>query len=254
MIRVAVVALLLTTGVPSWVPGEETEPTIAISVQNWGTEVVLGEPGAVAFAHLAANGPTTHVTVTVSPGRDGLQGYVGRLTAPDAFGGELLLYCGDETGRTESAVVCGFDVPMSRGPNRVRFDLQSASFAGIRTAEAVVHGGVLEQLAFFEVQVGGSWVPVTGDTVRLPGGSTSALRYRLFNTGDIPFRATTSCQPDGTVWPSQQLVCPVRGPRPVYALMGGHTVAMRLEDPVGGGAAYSVAVEIEPAYRGGPAA
>jgi hypothetical protein len=60
------------------------------------------------------------------------------------------------------------------------------------------------------------------------------------NTGDIPFRAPDACQSGGTVWPYQQLLCPLRSPRPVYALAGEYRVPIVLEDPVGGGASFVI--------------
>jgi len=60
------------------------------------------------------------------------------------------------------------------------------------------------------------------------------------NTGDLPFRVPESCQPDGTVWQYQQLLCPVTGERPIYSLAGDYAVPIVLEDPVGGGASYTI--------------
>ena len=88
----------------------------------------------------------------------------------------------------------------------------------------------------------GNWalVPADGRAVELRGEQTSALRYRIMNTGDMPFRAPDSCQPDGIVWPYQQLLCTVRTPRPVYALAGDYAVPIVLVDPVGGGASFAI--------------
>jgi hypothetical protein len=87
----------------------------------------------------------------------------------------------------------------------------------------------------------GSWSVVpSGGAVEFRGEQTSALRYRIMNTGDIPFRVPDACQDGGTVWPYQQLLCQVRSPRPVYSLAGVYDVAIELEDPVGGGASFSI--------------
>ena len=224
----------------SWVPGEHGGPSIHISVENWGEDVDLATPGVAAWAHLGANGPTTHVTVRIEPGEGGLHGYYGRLTAPDAFGGEQVSYCGDEYRQIDSYVICGFDVPMTRGLNHLRFDLQSASFDGIRSEEGIVIGASLEMVPVLEArQNDGSWrVVPSGGSLELQGEQTSALRYRILNTGDIPFRAQDACQDGGTVWPYQQLLCTLRTPRPVYALAGDYRVPILLEDPVGGGASF----------------
>jgi hypothetical protein len=94
-------------------------------------------------------------------------------------------------------------------------------------------------------QADGSWQPVpAGSTLALPGERTSALRYRILNTGELPFRAAGSCQPEGTVWPGQQLLCSVRGPRPVFALAGEYAIPVRLEDPVGGGASFALEARV----------
>lgn len=214
--------------------------TIEVSIENWGQAVDLSTPGVVAWAHLGANGPTTHVTVRIEPGDGGLHGYYGRLTAPDAFGGPQVSYCGDEYHRIESFVICGFDVPMTRGVNHLTFDLQSASFDGIQSQEGLVMGASLAMIPVLEVrQEDGSWRTVpSGGEIELPGTQTSAVRYRIMNTGDIPFRAPGACQAGGTVWPYQQLLCPLRTPRPVFALAGQYEVPIRLEDPVGGGASF----------------
>jgi hypothetical protein len=65
------------------------------------------------------------------------------------------------------------------------------------------------------------------------------------NTGDMPFRAPDSCLPDGIVWPYQQLLCVVRSPRPAYALAGTFTFPVRLEDPVGGGAGFTLSGSVK---------
>jgi hypothetical protein len=224
----------------TWVPGEHGGTSIHLSVENWGEDVDLSTPGIAAWAHLGANGPSTHVTVRIEPGETGLHGYYGRLTAPDAFGGPKIWYCGDEYRRIESYVICGFDVPMTRGLNHLEFDLQSASFSGIQTQVGIVIGASLEMVPVLEArQADGSWRTVpNGGELELQGTQTSALRYRIMNTGDIPFRAPDLCQNGGTVWPYQQLLCTLRSPRPVYALAGDYRVPIRLEDPVGGGASF----------------
>lgn len=227
-------------GERTWVPGEKGGVSIHLSVENWGEDVDLSTPGVAAWAHLGANGPTTHVTVRIEPGENPLHGFYGRLTAPDAFGGEEVYYCGDEWHQIESFVICGFDVPMTRGLNHLEFDLQSASFEGIRTQVGIVIGASLEMVPILEArQDDGSWMSVpSGGEIEMPGNQTSSLRYRIMNTGDIPFRAPSACQEGGTVWPYQQLLCTLRSPRPVYALAGEYRVPIRLEDPVGGGASF----------------
>jgi hypothetical protein len=211
-----------------------------MTIENWGVDTDLST-SAAAFAHLGANGPTTHVTVTIAPPDGGMHGYYGRLTAPDAFGARLVLYCGDEYRRIESTVQCDFDVPMSSGVNHLTFDLQSASWEGIVSKEGRVIGGKVGRVSVLEAALPDRWtvIPSTG-TLTLRGEQTSELRYRILNTGTLPFRVPDSCQPGGTVWPNQQLLCQVRGPRPTFALEGDYSVPIELVDPVGGGASFTI--------------
>jgi len=216
-------------------------PVIHLSVVNWGDDVDLSSD-IEAWAHLGANGPTTRVKVRIQPPSSGMHGYYGRLTAPDAFGGEQKLYCGEEYRRIDSVTYCFFDVPMSRGVNHLRFDLQSASWKGIVSQEGTVTGGQVGQVSVLEARLPyDNWALVpTDEPLRLRGEQTSALRYRIMNTGDLPFRVPDSCGPSGTVRPYQQLVCAVRSPRPVFALAGDYAIPIELKDPFGGGAAFTI--------------
>lgn len=228
-------------GPHAWVPGEHGGPIIHMSIENWGDDVDLAGPVA-AYAHLGANGPVTHVKVEIQPPSSGMHGFYGRLTAPEAFGGELKLYCGDEYRRIDMTQRCFFDVPMSRGINHLSFDLQSASWAGIVTEEGIVHAGSIGMVSVLEAMLPyRNWELVpSGEAVEIRGEVTSALRYRIMNTGDLPFRAPDSCLPDGIVWPYQQLLCQVRGPRPVYALAGDYSFPIQLVDPAGGTRSFSL--------------
>lgn len=230
------------SGVPrDWVPGEHGGPRIEMSIVNWGHDVDLAGSDT-AWAHLGANGPATHVKVVITPPSSGMHGYFGRLTAPDAFGGELRLYCGIEYMRVDSVQRCYFDVPMSSGVNHLTFDLQSASWRGLVTQQGTVTAGRVGQVSVLEAALpyrNWAYVPPQGE-LSLRGELTSSLRYRIMNTGQLPFRVPESCQPDGTVWQYQQLLCPVTGDRPIYSLAGDYAVPIVLEDPVGGGASYTI--------------
>ena len=235
-----VVAVLVALGgIPAapaaggWVPGEHGEATARITVENWGADVDIAEPGQAAWAHDTG---ITHVTVTIDPGMQGLHGSYGRLRAPDAAGDGLVEYCGDEYHQIESPVVCGFDVPMTTGINRISFDLQSASFAGIRTTEGAVIAGSMDAVPVLEVRLrDGQWQAVPpGGLLGFAGAPASPLRYRIMNTGDIPFRVPSSCQGGGTVWPYQQLLCPIRSTRPAYGMSGPVAVPLDVHDPAGG--------------------
>jgi hypothetical protein len=223
-----------------WIPGEHGEPSVRLTVQNWGEQVDLSMPGHAAWAHAAG---LTHVTVTIDPGEAGLHGFYGRLRAPDAAGGELILYCGDEYHRILSPVVCGFDVPMSDGVNRLAFDLQSASFEGIRTEVGGIIGGTLAAVPVLEARhPDGRWGRIPP---RLLPGFPGELRYRILNTGDLPFRVPGGCQADGTVWPYQQLLCPFRAPEPAYATAVWRAVPIAVLDPVGGSQMLRLAGQID---------
>lgn len=225
----------------TWQPGEDGGPVIQMSIVNWGEDVDLSG-GVMAYAHLGGNGPMTHIKVNITPPSSGMHGYYGRLTAPDAFGGEVKLYCGNEYMRVDSVQRCFFDVPMSSGLNHLRFDLQSASWRGIVTETGLVTGGRVGQVAVLEAALPyKNWALVpTDDVLAIRGENTSALRYRIMNTGDLPFKVPDSCQPGGTVWPYQQLLCQVRGDRPVYALAGDYSIPVTLIDPTGAETAFTI--------------
>jgi hypothetical protein len=236
-----VLSAALLVGGAAWVPGESGGPEIRLSVVNWGQDADLSTP-VQAYAHLGATGAMTQVKVRITPPSSGMHGYVGRLTAPDAFGGELKLYCGDEYRRIDLVIYCRFDVPMSSGINHLRFDLQSPSWEGMVSKEGTVYGGRLGQVSVIEAALPyGNWalVPARSE-LALRGEQISSLRYRIMNTGDLPFKVPDSCQPGGTVWPYQQLLCTVRGPRPVYALAGEYALPVELADPAGGGASFTL--------------
>ncbi|MEO8094569.1 MAG: hypothetical protein ABI632_06515 [Pseudolysinimonas sp.] len=243
------IALLLmgSTGIApaprphAWEPGDPGGPTIRMTVVNWGEDVDIAGVNAV-YAHLGVNGPMTHIKVEINPPSSGMHGFYGRLTAPEAFGGEVKLYCGDEYRRIDLLQRCFFDVPMSRGVNHIDFDLQSASWTGIVSAHGVVLGASLGNVSVLEANLPyGNWALVPPDgSLKMRGEQNSALRYRIMNTGDMPFRVPDSCEPDGIVWPYQQLLCMVRGERPVYALAGDYALPITLEDPVGGGASFTI--------------
>ena len=236
-----VLSAALLAGGGAWIPGEQGGPEVTMTVVNWGEQVDISTP-VQAWAHLGANGPLTHVKVRIEPPSSGMHGFYGRLTAPDAFGTPLKLYCGEEYRRIDSVTYCEFDVPMSSGINRLTFDLQSASWQGIVSTEGAVFGGSVGQVSVLEASLPyGNWALVPRDgELALRGEQTSALRYRIMNTGTLPFRVPDSCQPNGTVWPYQQLLCSVRGPWPVYALAGEYAVPIELVDPVGGGASFTI--------------
>jgi hypothetical protein len=250
------VALLLVSGVAAApVDGSAAlaggAASIRMTILNWGEDVDLAGPGA-AYAVAGADAPATHVRVDITPPSSGLHGYYGRLTAPDAAGGEVKLYCGVEYMRVDSVQRCAFDVPMSAGVNRLIFDLQSASFDGIVREEGTVVGGRVGQVSVLEAALPyRNWALVPAlDVLTIRGENTSALRYRIMNTGDLPFRAPRSCQPDGTVWPYQQLLCPVRTPGPVYALAGDYAVPVQLQDPSGAVTSVTIAGHLRAAGIG----
>jgi hypothetical protein len=247
VIAVLLVGAASAPAEPAWLPGEHGGADVRLTIENWGGDVDLS--GArQAYAHLGANGPTTHITVRITPPPGGMHGYSGRLRAPDAFGGELTLYCGDEYRRIEQPVFCGFDVPISSGLNRLTFDVQSASWEGRVEQTGTVFGGRVDQVSLLEARSpGGSWtvVPARG-ILRLPGAQNAAVRFRIMNIGDLPFRVPDSCQPDGIVWPGQQLLCGVYSSGSGPVLARAFRIPVQLVDPVGGGASYSITGTVVP--------
>lgn len=223
------------------------DPRISLTVVNWGEPATLLDPAQPAWAHLAANAAPTNVTVTVRADGEAYRGgYALRLTAPDAFGGEAEFVCSDQYQVIETQVRCTFPVPITRGINDIYVVFQAGSMDDGIDAHGQVRGAELQVVSFIEVKdPNAGWFAVrSGAEVRLFGALTSSLRYRLLNTGDIPFRLTSDGCRSGTVYPDQQLLCTLRGPRPAYALAGTYDKSIRLEDPAGGQSAFDLTASV----------
>lgn len=217
------------------------DPRISLTVVNWGKPATLLDPARPAWAHLAANSAPTKVTVTVRTDGEAFRGgYALRLTAPDAFGGEAEFVCTDQYRVIDTKVQCSFPVPITRGVNDIYVVFQSGDMDEGLDAHGEIRGAELQVVSIVEVKdPNAGWFAVrSGSEVQLFGALTSALRYRLLNTGDIPFRLIGDGCKSGTVYPDQQLLCTLRGPRPAYALAGDYLKPIRLEDPAGGQAAF----------------
>jgi hypothetical protein len=79
----------------------------------------------------------------------------------------------------------------------------------------------------------GHWSAITRQQpVLLPATLTSALRYVVTNTGDIPFRVSNGCD-HRMIAASGELTCLVRGVRSVQSLARVYHELLRLEDAVG---------------------
>lgn len=217
------------------------DPRISVTVVNWGEPVTLLDQSQPAWAHLAANAAPTNVTVTVRTDGDIFRGYVLKLTAPDAFGGSQDFVCSDQYQVIESEVQCTFPVPVTRGVNDLYVVFQAGNMDDGLQAHGQLRGAELQVVTLVEVKTADAgWTSVSeARPVTLKGSQTSALRYRLLNTGDIPFQVSNGCQ-SGTVYPDQQLLCTLRGPRPGYALAGIYDERIRLEDPAGGQASFEL--------------
>ncbi len=223
------------------------DPRISLTVVNWGEPATLLDPARPAWAHLAANAAPTTLTVTVRADGEAFRGgYALRLTAPDAFGGEAEFVCADQYRVIESAIRCSFPVPITRGVNDIHVVFQSGDMDEGIEAHGQIRGAELDVVSIVEVKdPNAGWFAVrSGSEVQLFGALTSSLRYRLLNTGDIPFRLTSGGCQSGTVYPDQQLLCTLRGPRPAYALAGDYVKPIRLEDPAGGQAAFDLEASV----------
>lgn len=216
---------------------------VSLTVRNWGDDVSLLDAAKPGWAHLAAQAGPTMVTVRIATTEATplFRGYVLKLTAPDSFGGRQELYCSDQYHVIESSVECTFGVEVTRGVNDLHVVFQAGNMREGVEAHGQLRGAELEVVRGLEVRIADDgWMPVGARGVDVaPGAQTSALRFRLLNTGDIPFRVVDGCQP-GTVWPDQQIVCPVRAPRPAFALAGDYEIPVKIEDPAGGIAALTV--------------
>ncbi|CAN5141316.1 hypothetical protein BH11ACT3_BH11ACT3_18080 [soil metagenome] len=212
------------------------EPTIEMTVDNWGEPVSTLDPDEHAWGRIFEAGTPESVTtlrVTIDTGGGTFMGYAAHLSSPDlAFDNDQ--YCADENHTITSSVTCSFTLALAEGPNRLDFVFQANNAdAGVR-AQGIVYGGVASQISAFQVQdTYRAWRFVgDGGRVALPATQRSAVQYLLENTGTMPLRLPGSCS-HSLLYPGSQLVCPVRSARPGAVLGGPYRLELQIVDPTG---------------------
>jgi len=208
--------------------------SVSMTTQNDGHAVSLLDPAHPAWAHLAPTGAVARVTATVELGGTAIHQWVAHLDAPDAFQGITPADCRGEEEAPPQQVSCTFAVQAASGVNRLQFRFTADHGAVNARADGTITGGQFDWDAGWQVlDAAGHWSAVAGrQTVSLPATLTSALRYVVTNTGDIPFRATNSCD-DRLVTAHTRLVCVERGMRPAQSLARDYHEQLRLVDVVG---------------------
>lgn len=236
------VAALLLAGA-AWVPVAGPPqpdlpgaPPISVSMTavNDGRAVSLLDPARPVWAHLAPTGAVAEVTATVDLHGTSIHRWVAHLDAPDAFQGVTPVDCrGDEEAPPKN-VTCRFKVQAASGVNRLNFHFSADDGRVDVEAEGTITGGRFDWDASWEVlDATGQWSSIDREkTISLPATLSSALRYVVTNTGDIPFRATNGCD-DRLVTAHAQLVCLERGVRTAQSLSRDYHELLRLVDVVG---------------------
>ncbi|MEO6116910.1 MAG: hypothetical protein ABIP33_11045, partial [Pseudolysinimonas sp.] len=156
------------------------------------------------------------------------------LDTPDAFQGVTPADCRGDEEAPPQQVSCTFAVQAASGVNRLEFHFSADNGrVDIRT-EGTITGGQFNWDAGWEVlDATGQWSSIGAvKTISLPATLSSALRYVVTNTGDVPFRVSNGC--DTRLLPSHaHAVCLVRGVRPAQSLARDYVERLRLVDVVG---------------------
>lgn len=215
-------------------PSTGSGPSVTMTVINDGHPVSLRDQAHPGWAHTGI-GDVEKVTVTVHLAGASVHQWRSHLEAPDAFQALVLQDCrGDEQAPPEE-VSCVFPVSAAPGLNQLHFTFTADD--GRVEADAVgwLMGGEIGWSAGWEVlDATSQWSAISRDQgIELPATLLSALRYVVINTGGMPFRVINGC--DGKeLGAGAQLICPVRGVRPVQSLAGTYRQLLRLDDAVGG--------------------
>ena len=208
--------------------------SITMTVVNDGHPVSLLDETHPGWAHTGI-GKADRVTVTVHLGGTSVHQWRSHLEAPDAFQGLALQDCRGDEEVPPQEISCVFPVSTALGLNQLHFTFTADD--GRVEADAVgwLMGGELGWSAGWEVlDATGQWSEIARDQViELPATLSSSLRYVVINSGSTPFRVINGCD-DKVVLISAQLICPVRGVRPVQSLAGAYQQRLRIEDAVGG--------------------
>jgi hypothetical protein len=247
---VVAVVLAMSGWLPAAGPPQPDLPatppiSVSMTTQNDGRAVSLLDPRHPAWAHLAPTGAVAEVTATVELNGTSLHRWVAHLDTPDAFQGVTPADCRGDEEAPPQEVSCRFAVQAASGVNRLQFHFSADDGRLNVDAEGTITGGQFDWDAGWEVlDATGRWSAIAGaQTISLPATLTSALRYVVTNTGDIPFRAKHSCD-DRLVPAHAQLVCLERGVRPAQSLARHYHEQLRLVDVVGATAEPDIEVSI----------
>jgi hypothetical protein len=208
--------------------------TVSMTAVNDGHAVSLLDPAHPVWAHLAPTGAVTDVTATVNLEGSPIHQWDAHLDAPDAFQGIAPVDCRGDEEAPPHQVSCHFKVQVASGVNRLLFHFSADHGKVDVEAEGSLMGGQFDWDAGWEVlDATGHWSAITRQQpVLLPATLTSALRYVVTNTGDIPFRVTNGC--DHRVIPAgAELVCLERGVRSVQSLARVYHELVKVKDAVG---------------------
>lgn len=235
-------AALLTFGLLGFpasgaTPAESPAPlpvTISMTAQNDGHATSLLDPAHPVWAHLAPTGAVTDVTATVDLEGTAIHEWVAHLDTPDAFQGVTPVDCTGDEEAPPRQVSCHFAVQAASGVNRLQFHFSADHGRVDVGAQGVITGGQFDWDAGWQVlDATGHWSAITRQQpVLLPATMTSALRYVVANTGDIPFRVTNGCQ-HRVIAAGAELICLERGVRSVQSLARDYHELLRLKDAVG---------------------
>ena len=208
--------------------------SVTMTTHNDGRAVSLLDPKHPAWAHLAPTGAVAEVTATVELKGNSIHQWVAHLDTPDAFEGATPADCRGDEEAPPQEVSCDFAVRAASGVNRLLFHFSADNGHVSLDVAGTISGGQFDWDAGWEVlDATGQWSAIArSQAIELPATMSSALRYVVTNTGDIPFRATNGCV-DRLVPAHTQLVCLERGVRPVQSLARDYHEQLRLVDVVG---------------------
>jgi hypothetical protein len=211
--------------------------SITMTVVNDGHPVSLLDQTHPGWANTGI-GNAEKVTVTVHLAGASVHQWQSHLEAPDAFQGLVLQDCRGDEEVPPQEISCVFPVSAAAGPNLLHFTFTADNGRVVADASGYLMGGELGWRAGWEVlDATGQWSEITRDQViELPATMSSSLRYVVINSGSTPFRVTNGCD-HKELLAGAQLICPVRGVRPVQSLAGAYQQRLRIEDAVGGTAA-----------------
>jgi len=208
--------------------------TVTMTAENDGHAASLLDPAHPVWAHLAPTGAVTDVTTTVHLDGTAIHEWVAHLDTPDAFQGVTPVDCRGDEEAPPRDVSCHFAVQAASGVNRLQFHFSADHGQVDVETDGAITGGQFDWDAGWQVlDATGRWSATTREQpVLLPATMTSALRYVVTNTGDIPFRVTNGCD-HRVIAARAELVCLERGVRSVQSLARVYHELLTLRDAVG---------------------